>query len=347
MRITPTPSPGRRASTSISASRTNVRPKARRPQPTRRCPALPNTDGFQRDKRLERSLVPLRASVRDYEVRRIRAERKAAALVSEAAPQHGTRGIAGAWSRTNVSTSFETWVVSHDGSVGGYIDRVRDTPAGPVLVDYKSGVITEKAGAETIVKERYQIQLKLYAALYAETFGQWPAGLEIVPIEGAARAIPFTPDECLALLNEANKTLGRVNEAIARAARVASRMHRDELLANPDPVTCSSCSYRPVCRAYQRACTQGDDGWPVDVRGQVVSIQPLFNGRIGLIVAGDGGATMRVRSLCRSDIRHPALSLLKTGDHIAAYNLDGRQGPHIFSETPLTILYRCSNGDTP
>jgi len=51
-RIRPTPSPGRRASASISGSRTSSRPKARTPRPTRCCPALPNTDSFQRDERL-------------------------------------------------------------------------------------------------------------------------------------------------------------------------------------------------------------------------------------------------------------------------------------------------------
>lgn len=294
---------------------------------------------------LERSLVPLQVSVRDYDVRRIRAERKAATLASEAPLRSKARGLGEDSSEAHASASFETWVASRDGSVGGYIDRVRETPDGPVLVDYKSGTITEK-GTEATVKESYQTQLKLYAALYAETFGQWPVGLEIVPMEGMSQAVLFAPDACLTLLNETHETLVRINRAIAQSAGAARRTQADEWLANPHPLACNSCPYRPVCGAYHRARPGDDNEWPVDVWGRVASIQPLGNNRTGLTLVSESGATMRVRSLCRSSDRHPALGHIKTGDHIAAYNLDGRHASHTFAETSLTVLYRRSDGDT-
>jgi len=282
---------------------------------------------------LERALVPLRASVKGYDIRRIRAEGSAARLAVEAMSRPHTAGGTGG------GTSVEVWVGTRDGRVGGSIDRVRETAEGPVLLDYKSGAILEK-GREATVKESYRAQLVLYAALYAQTFGRWPVRLEIVPLEGASVEVPYTPDEGQAFLAEAVAVLGRADEAIARAAASSARPHAEQWLANPHPTACGICPYRPVCRAYHGARTDRVGAeWPADAWGRVVAIRPLGNGRVGLDLESDGGTPARVRALTPGD-RHPTLALLQPGDRAALYNLDGRHAPHALGETPLTVLYR-------
>jgi len=282
---------------------------------------------------LERALVPLRASVRGYDIRRIRAEDRAARVAAEAMSRPHTAGGTGG------GTSVEVWVRTRDGRVGGSIDRVRETAEGPVLLDYKSGAILEQ-GREATVKKSYQAQLILYAALYAQTFGHWPVRLEIVPLEGPSVEIPYTPDEGQTFLAEAVAVLERADAAIAHAIAASARPHAEQWLANPHPTACGTCPYRPVCRAYHgaRANRVGSE-WPVDVWGRVAAIRPLGNGRVGLDLESDGGVPARVRALTPGD-RHPALAFLQPGDRTALYNLDGRHAPHALSETPLTVLYR-------
>lgn len=54
------------------------------------------------------------------------------------------------------------------GAVGGFIDSVQRSAAGPIIRDYKTGSVHGESAA---VKPEYATQLKLYAALYAEQYG--------------------------------------------------------------------------------------------------------------------------------------------------------------------------------
>ena len=81
----------------------------------------------------------------------------------------------------------ELWVENTDRSVGGRIDRIEASAAGPIIQDFKSGRITEESttrGQLTLIAD-YESQLRLYAALYAEQTGRWPAAMELVPLDGA------------------------------------------------------------------------------------------------------------------------------------------------------------------
>lgn len=123
---------------------------------------------------LRRHQVPLCRSIPDYEVRRLRAYHRAAEIA--AACVHGRIGHQGLRKK---NTGFELWVQSQDGQIGGYIDRAMMTPAGIVLSDYKSCAILN-SGSRTIsgvIKQAYQDQLMLYAALYHSASGKWPVRL--------------------------------------------------------------------------------------------------------------------------------------------------------------------------
>src|SRR6266571_884745 len=86
---------------------------------------------------LERSLVPLNQSVAQYEVRKIRACKKAVDIA--VAGRHSASAAKGASTH-----KFESWLETRDGLVGGSIDEIQETLKGSVLRDYKSGHIMER-----------------------------------------------------------------------------------------------------------------------------------------------------------------------------------------------------------
>lgn len=285
---------------------------------------------------LERFLVPLRDTVQDYEVRKIRASQKAGEI---------TQSIA--YSHPGVRTSFEQfelWVQSNDGSIGGYIDQVARTTSGITLRDYKSGYVMHKneLTGDLGVKEAYQVQLKLYAALYAATCGQFPNRLEIVPLQGSSIAIPFTESECIELLHRATQALSVINNKVNEVL-VTYIGSREELLAAPSPSTCRFCQFRPGCSAYQKAPKADSlNLWSKDVVGTVESIQILGNGRLSIrILVGDRPYQYaKIRGLSPDESRHPALQNLQNGDIIGIYNLQGSLETGAFAEAVLTAIYK-------
>jgi RecB family exonuclease len=283
---------------------------------------------------LEKHFVPLRTSVANYEVRRLKAIERAkeiSQLVSTSSP------IAAG----QPTKRCELWVTTPDGLAGGYIDQVDVTPAGPVLRDYKTGHILEPASGrgEGAVKETYEVQLKLYAAIYASTAGVWPARLELVPLQGPVREVPFTESECLELLREAREAVSSINSIIKNN----SPRKAEELLAAPGPAACRYCPFRPFCAAYENARkgAMAEETWPRDIWGTVQEKRVLGNGGILLTLQPDsiGSPPVTIRGLSPSPERHPALPLLVPGSAAAAFNLRGAGQGGTFQETARTVIY--------
>jgi len=293
---------------------------------------------------LERSLIPLTRTVREYEVRKIRTCNKAAKIAQETpAYRHKVEG------RREIG--FEVWVESPDGLIAGSIDNVQETDHGAVLLDYKSGYIMDRQGVgETLaIKDEYQVQLKLYAALYQSTFGRWPTRLEIVPLQGTNHILPFQPIECTKLLEDAVASLKQINRMISETA-LSTNQSSEQRLALPSPSTCRFCQWRPGCAAYQTARDNADDPqWPLDIRGTVTEIRKLGNGRMSMDVQVTSRAyeTAHVRGLNPGPERHPALEFIGDGDVVGIYNLRLSASPNSFSEASQTVLYQVSKGDSP
>jgi RecB family exonuclease len=294
-----------------------------------------DAESAMRNSWLERHLVPLKSAVPDYEVRTLRALQRAReitlALPAEAAHPRGRQ-----------HQGRELWVATPDGFIGGYIDQVDPTPDGPVLRDYKSGQILEgpPARGDGRAKLQYEVQLKLYAALYQSTTGVWPVRLELVSLQGPAHEVAFTPYACQELLRQAREAVLKINAMITdNPPEVAEAM-----LASPSPGSCRYCLFRPSCAAYRDARERGcpEDGWPEDVWGIVGEKRALGNGKLLLsIQTGSAGATLAViRGLSASPGRHPALPSLSPGDVVCAFGLKGEARGGTFQESMWTVLYR-------
>jgi len=285
---------------------------------------------------IEQSLVPLSRTVNDFEVQRLRAWNRAMQLMQPASPTEG-RAVA------QPGFGCEIWVQSTDGTVGGYIDAVYQGESGRVIRDFKTGPILEENGNdEASIQPDYLVQIKLYAALYHETFGLWPTHVELVPVQGEALTTAVDRGECNELLQAAKRKRVEVNKRIKDA--LLRGREGIKSLASPSVSNCRFCLWRPSCNAYcEQSEIAGGSEWPPDIRGTVTAIQPLGNGRLLLIVRGSDGAERKIRQLDPSPHRHPALAKLRLGERVGIYNTRRNLNTTDVSETNSTTIYRISS----
>lgn len=288
---------------------------------------------------LDRHLIPLSESLADFEVRRIQTIERALEIDgarSLVEPREGPRPAQG--------YGFELPVSSEDGLVRGRIDAVLPSKDGPVIRDYKSGAIFDSGhGLSHVVKEAYSTQLRLYAAMYAETTRVWPARLEVVPVLGRAQLEPIDRPACVRLLDEARACLRQLDTIIAQPRQRAQDL--EAKLAHPTPANCSVCPYRPGCTPY-RAASSGQKGWPNDLWGRSRDIRQLGNSSLMIVVERPEGVAVRVRGLSSDPSRHPGLQGLRSGDEVAMFNLKATSSAEAFGESPFTVVYRLSHGDS-
>ena len=278
---------------------------------------------------LESTLYPLQSTAPMYEVLKKRTCSRATQIASISKKR---RSSTTTYRRSG--TGFEVWVESRDKAVGGLIDTVKRIDNQIVLSDFKTGDVLEQLEGITSlhVNESYAAQLKLYAALYEQTFRVWPARLQLVPLTGATRDVPFTETECAELLREASLAFRTLN------ARIVDAPKRHADFASPSPLSCRFCIFRPACHAYQSAPKKASQKWPLDSVGQLWDMNVLRDGRINLRITTDAREDVIFRAL--SPCRHPVLKALQRGDRVGIFNGRTSSGKAEFAEGPLTVLYK-------
>lgn len=228
----------------------------------------------------EEHLLPLCNSVQRYEVkksltfaaaRRITAEHPAG-FIPEATDGPAARS--------------EVWLESRDGLLGGFVDRIVPGEYGVEIVDYKTGAVTEQQTGN--VRVAYEVQLLLYAGLYHENGGEWPARLTLITLAGAKHDVPMDTAKAHQLVDEARAKLIEINALISAGIP-------PESLASPSPAACAFCGYRPACKKYWEKREQSPE-WPTDVSGTLSSVTMLGNGTL-FIVLGTGEQRVTVRGL--------------------------------------------------
>jgi len=183
--------------------------------------------------------------------------------VLEHKQQRADMPIKGATSMgTNVSGEFvvvEIPVQSRDGLLMGRIDYAERLPNGGVrLIDYKSALRAD-------LPERYERQLQLYALLWHETFGEWPAeALVVYPFTGATHKVAVNPGICLQVGYEARQIVQKLQEGLSA-----------EHLASPGTV-CTVCEFRPWCRPFWR--------WQADHASHSRALEDAVHGFEGTIL---------------------------------------------------------------
>lgn len=148
--------------------------------------------------------------------------------------QQGAPGSAAAAPAIEV----EVPVRSRDGRLHGWIDQAEHTATGTRLIDLKSALRSD-------LPERYERQLQLYAALWHDTRGEWPAeAVVIYPFTGARFPVSVDPAVCRRVVAEARELVRQFESP--RAAEALATPPRSVRCASSGPGAAHSGSGR--CR---------------------------------------------------------------------------------------------------
>lgn len=271
---------------------------------------------------LESHLVPLSSSVRNYDEKK----ELCRLLVNSSFKVNLYSNLK---HEVLPTTRNEIWLQTNDGICVGKIDFLKASDNFVEIIDYKS--------SETIdlkVLNEYSIQLKLYGALYHETYGIWPSSLIIMLINNERIEVPFTKEECKYLLNHVKEVFHGVNNIISKAFEKKDLISK---LANPSPQICYFCNFRPVCTPYWEARKiSPEEPWPLDLKGKLLRKVPWGKNRIYIEVETENKEIIKVVDLLPE--RHPALENPKC--EIAVFSLNkNKKNPRIFHEGQLTVVY--------
>jgi hypothetical protein len=210
--------------------------------------------------------VPLKENARHFGLKKVQARNR---LLPFQGSQSHTTGT--------FSKVAEQKLVTADGLLAGQLDCIIWRNGQAEVRDYKTGVITmDSEGEETapLVKQEYELQMKLYACLFQERYGNYPARLVLEDLNGVEHEVKFTPEECSILLQGVKSLLSEINQKIAE-----NECEDLAILGN----YCTFCNYRPACNKYlnllETVPTLPDKGWH-DLSGELISIEE--NGIYGL-----------------------------------------------------------------
>jgi len=141
---------------------------------------------------------------------------------------------------TSIEPRTELDVASRDGLLVGRIDLVLPTPAGIVLIDYKSGAVWDAELGGMIAS--YRQQLELYVYLFAEQEGQWPVRAGLLPLVGDSVEISVDRAASSELAD------------MARGLLLGYNQMQKPPPGTPSPGTCAMCSYAARCAAFWESC---------------------------------------------------------------------------------------------
>jgi len=173
----------------------------------------------------------------------------------------------------------EVWYEGYSGKLVGRIDLIRHTSSGIELVDYKSGLVIEQDeidGTSKRIKEPYERQVLLYAALVYENERQWPIMVTVESLVDGPHIVRFTPEAARQAVDEALRLLDTYNrQAAARSIRGA-----------PSPSTCYWCGFKAFCTYFLEAADISWSGFSTTVIGKVKSIHLDYPSSISLDITG-------------------------------------------------------------
>jgi hypothetical protein len=281
---------------------------------------------------IEGHLVPLRRSCVEYFLVRARAIRAASQLANNASLPKSSA------TQPSDRLGYEIGVSSGDGIVKGRIDAVAIDERVLTISDYKTGAVLLEDAGVTHIKPEYEVQLKLYAAIYHKTYGRWPDRLVLLNLQGKDFEITFSREECELLLVRAKETFEKTNTRI----QTALQQNDVSSLANPSPSTCRFCALRPGCKTYCEArLTQPHAEWPHDVWGKVETktVSSIGLWAVCLSDCSVPGEKAVIRRLSGGS-RHPNLENAAQGSAIAAFGLRKEGGSETYAESPTTVVYR-------
>jgi len=154
----------------------------------------------------------------------------------------------------SMRTLLEEYVKDDELAIEGYIDRLVIFPDGIYIYDYKFG-------QSDLDSPEYKIQLGFYSILASRKFKLPVRKTSIIIGEGIEHAVEIQDSFLMDLqsdITEAQKTIleNRAN-------------------AKPSIKNCKFCSFKPVCEDFKLSGITLDNGIPLVVNGEILSIAKL------------------------------------------------------------------------
>ena len=171
---------------------------------------------------------------------------RALASAKEAAARACRPGTRSSQASPGRPPGAERWLEARGGRLAGRPDRFD----GRTVTEYKSSLPDPARPGAQEVLEGFRRQLRLYAAIVAETTGRWPAQGRVVAASGQTMKVPLLPTACEAEAASALSALDMVNGALASGAAA-------EAIAEPSPPACGGCPYQALCPAFWRWLGRG------------------------------------------------------------------------------------------
>jgi len=208
------------------------------------------------------------------------------------------------------TTEAEVEVFSADGMFRGFIDRVERRADGIHIVDYKTALRSD-------LPERYERQLQMYAAMWADSRGEWPvtAALEYPLI---ASVIEVQIDQAVC------------SQTMQAARRVVANVQKEEdeaKFAKPGDA-CKICEFRPWCEPFWN--------WQSEIPSVGIAYERAnlgFEGEVTAVVRTKSTIALTVRwrdlaiRLTMRPDRFPFLSHIVTGEMVRALDFTIRGVP--------------------
>jgi hypothetical protein len=283
-------------------------------------------------------LVPLSSTAGGFTLKRLMALRRACS------PPHSAKACGQANSAPSFSAPIkEKLITSPDGLIRGKVDLVVQRTDGWHLIDYKSGAVAEEETDEGYqLKESYQLQLLIYAALLKEAKDIEIKTASLSTLDGKDHYLHMDLGKAAEVAAEARELLLEFNRLVEESKHAPQRL-AVPLAANREQQVfgCSACAFRPQCEAYLSVEKQAGDGsfWPRDVVGVVVEMNAREERLLVTIEqTPNRGESRKTVNLSASYGRHPNLEGLQVGMRVGVFDLAACRT--VLSDGPRTCVYR-------
>ncbi len=289
---------------------------------------------------VSKGLAPLSATASGYTLKRLMTLRRVCS-----ASQHRSERREGGESQSFSSPIREKFITSPDALIRGKVDLVVERADGWHLIDYKSGAVSEddSSGAHQL-KESYELQLLMYAALLKEAEGIEIKSACLSTLDGKEHYLSVDLGKAERVAAEARRLLLEFNQLVEDSSG------EPQSLAKPLPTSreemvfgCSACLFRPQCKAYISVEKESGDGnfWPRDVIGVVAEIKQSSDRYLVSVIQKVGDVeSQKVVNLSGASGRHPSLEGLQVGMRIGIFDLAASRTMLI--DVPRTCAYRMS-----
>lgn len=152
------------------------------------------------------------------------------------------------------------------GKLRGRADVVYETEQGIELIDYKTGrIFDEDEVGNQRIRETYQNQLHLYAAMHHDVYGIWPVRGHLVPLTGQPVSIVIDPVQARRLVQAALDQMERFNKLVSEQISITK-------LAKPSVESCRYCSYKGDCPAFWQYPFEASD-WGTSAHLEVIVLE--------------------------------------------------------------------------